>query len=399
MAREARLASFGRRSSVSAFAPALGVAAAAPTPVIAAVPAKRTTFPYLSLGIFALLAAVFAAEQIYAPSQDMTPNLAALKAFGAIDAALVIGEHQWWRIFTAPLLHGNLAHILGNGVALLLAGWMLERIIGRAWFAAIYWLGGIGGAFGSMVLSGPDVLSVGASGAIMALVTASFVASFHDAAGGRGRWMRGWSLFLLIPALAPLASDGSHIDVGAHFGGALAGLAFGIVLPIFWPEDAELPQFRRAAAGVSLGAASLSLASFAFAMLTFHIAPESFDLMPQSAMPATVEDGVARSNEFITRYPRDPRAHLFHAMRFLGQNDFPDAEQQLRIAIAETARQGETLPAGFAKELNLTLALTLIPQGRSQEARLLAAPDCQFAADTPEFGELHDTLKAHGVCP
>jgi rhomboid protease GluP len=390
------MASFGKRG---ALAPPPAFAVAAPSAAVVAAPAKRTTFPYLSIGIFALLAVVFTVEQLCAPSDNLTPSLPALRALGGIDGALVFGDHQWWRIFTAPLLHGNLAHIIGNGVALLAAGWMLERIVGRAWFAAIYWLGGVGGSLGSLALNAPDMLSVGASGAIMALLTASFVASFHDAAGARGAWMRGWSLFLLLPALAPLASDGPHIDVGAHFGGALVGLALGFVLPIVWPEEAELPQFRRAAAGVSLGAAAVSLASFAFAMLTFHVAAESLDLMPQSAMPQTVNDGVARSNELVTRYPRDPRAHLFHAIRFLNRNDFPDAEQQLRTAIAEAAQQRDTLPAGFLKELNLTLALTLIPQGRAQEARVLAAPDCQFAADTPEFGALHDTLRDHGVCP
>jgi len=71
----------------------------------------------------------------------------------------------------------------------------------------------------------------------------------------------------------------------------------------------------------------------------------------------------------------------------------------LAVALIFTPAVIALLAPGFAKELNLTLALTLIPQGRSQEARVLAAPDCPFAADTPEFGALHDTLKAHGVCP
>ena len=49
----------------------------------------------------------------------------------------------------------------------------------------------------------PDIVTVGASGAIMALLSATFVCSFHDEAGGVARRMRYLSLRLIIPSLLP----------------------------------------------------------------------------------------------------------------------------------------------------------------------------------------------------
>ena len=85
---------------------------------------------------------------------------------------------EWWRLFTATMLHGSAEHLTGNLVTFLLVGFLLEPMIGIGWFAAIYFTGGFAGAVLSTLLNGPDMLSVGASGAIMATLGALCYAQF-----------------------------------------------------------------------------------------------------------------------------------------------------------------------------------------------------------------------------
>ena len=109
----------------------------------------------MTFGLIVVLGLIYWAELIFAvqPDGSFAPGLRSLAAFGGLNGSLVFQSGEWWRIFTAPLLHGNLSHILGNALALLFAGWILERVIGHAWFAALFVLGALGGASGSLVMN------------------------------------------------------------------------------------------------------------------------------------------------------------------------------------------------------------------------------------------------------
>ena len=124
-------------------------------------------------------------------------------ALGGVSNRLVFQQGQIWRLFTAPWLHGNLAHLIGNSVVLVIVGMRLERLVRAPWFLAIYLASGVGGSLFSAVLNPGGPVSVGASGAIMGLLGASLVLSFHAAAKGRRARLRWVSLRLLIPALLP----------------------------------------------------------------------------------------------------------------------------------------------------------------------------------------------------
>src|SRR5258707_15720912 len=218
--------------------------------------AARRPAPFVTFGLIVALGLIFWAELIFAaqPDGDFAPGMRSLSAFGALDGALVFGAGEWWRVFTAPLLHGNLSHILGNSLALLFAGWILERGIGHAWFAALFVLGALGGAAGSLAANSPNVLSVGASGAIMALLAAALVCSFiFESAQLRPRSQK-VSLRFLIPSLAPALLPlgvGTGTDYGAHVGGALAGAAIGFVLSEIWPAEAPPLKGQRMPAAVA----------------------------------------------------------------------------------------------------------------------------------------------------
>ena len=266
---------FGKRSTARAApvprpAPAIPQTRAAENLPAATANSWRERLPFVTFGLIVVLGLIYWAELIFAVQRNGTfaPGLRSLVALGGLNGSLVFRSGEWWRIFTAPLLHGNLSHILGNAVALLFAGWILERVIGHAWFAALFVVGALGGAAGSLVMNSPNILSVGASGAIMALLAAALVCSFIFESVQLRRRMQKVSLRFLIPSLAPALlplGAGTGTDYGAHIGGALVGAAMGFVLGEIWPETSVKPMSERLAAAI--GVAGL-LAAVSAGLLT-----------------------------------------------------------------------------------------------------------------------------------
>ena len=209
--------------------------------------------PWLTLFILAVLIVIFLLENAFSP-RDLTPSIATLVAFGASSHKLVFSDGQWFRLFTAPLLHANFPHILGNGLALVLGGWILERLVGRLWFFAFFTVGALGGSLVSVTVNPVNQVSVGASGALMGMFAALFVSAFRFPFGSASRKALVLnSLRVLVPSLLPFFPSAAvgHIDYGAHVGGMLSGGILALLLLMCWPEGARIPQLRPVAAIVS----------------------------------------------------------------------------------------------------------------------------------------------------
>ena len=165
--------------------------------------------------------------------------------------------------------------------------------MGASWFALLYFVGGLGGALGSILLNRGDVLSVGASGAIMGVLTSALVLSFHIACYDRRKRIRWVSLRILVPALLPVtAAAGGGIDYSGHLGGVIAGLLMGYLLLIFWAEQEPSPPRRPLMAGFAAGIGGFSLLIFVLAAVLPTSAPAEaatpglipIDDLPQSAL-------------------------------------------------------------------------------------------------------------------
>ena len=136
--------------------------------------------PVLTHGLLGVIAAIFACELLFPvePAAGfLDPGVHTLAALGALDRNSVFEQGEWWRLFSAPFLHGGFLHVLFNGFALFLAGMILERVIGHAWFAAIFAVSAVCGSLISLSINPANVVSVGASGAIMGLFAATLVAA------------------------------------------------------------------------------------------------------------------------------------------------------------------------------------------------------------------------------
>jgi rhomboid protease GluP len=393
---------FGRRGAeVARPAPVVRPAAVEPAEAAPASLAVTRTWPVFTFGLAGLLAAIYWLELHF--SVDPMPNLAMSVrdsvAFGGVGPHFVVDEREWWRVFTAPFLHGSLSHLIGNTVALIFAGTTLERMLGRGWLAALFIVGALGGSLGSLAYT-PSVVSVGASGALMCLVTVLFALSHHVAAGDKAMKLRRRALFVVVSALMPsAASGGAQIDYGAHFGGFAVGIVAGFLLLILWPEDRPQPPLRGVATGVAVGGFILVLLSAVEVYAHFPIyAAKSAELIP-SALEAHDPVAVAKdAANMVERYPHDPLAHLLRGTDLFDARDYSGAAEQARAGLAEKEAL-DTEYAPMARErLDMLLAAALWGEGRRDEAKDEVAHICASHSTDEYLTNGRELFEKAGAC-
>jgi rhomboid protease GluP len=178
---------------------------------------RMRRFPPLTVTILAVLLLIL----IFEIRVGALESREAIVAMGAL-ARERVAAGDYWRLLTAPWLHGSVDHLLGNGIALYILGMVCESAFGRAQLLVLYVLSGLAGSLLSVVMSpGP---SVGASGAIFGLQGAAIVLfrMHRDRLLVRDRRV---GLVLIIWALYTIVGGFMEplIDNGAHIGGALGG--------------------------------------------------------------------------------------------------------------------------------------------------------------------------------
>ncbi|PRI12346.1 rhomboid family intramembrane serine protease [Leucobacter massiliensis] len=211
----------------------------------------------VTYGIMLLCVLVFVAQLLtrYFGADEVTRALwyAPLYSLPPMDATAGVGFEPW-RMLTAMFTHstGFLLHILFNMYALWLFGRNLEQMIGRAAFLTLYLFSGLGGSLFVMfwVYAEPATLlvpTVGASGAIFGLLTATLVAY-------RAAKVSIASLAVLIAINFGIGLlPGANISWQAHLGGAILGAAvMGVLLATRGPRRRALRVLALTGMGVVL---------------------------------------------------------------------------------------------------------------------------------------------------
>jgi rhomboid protease GluP len=150
-----------------------------------------------------------------------------LKTIGCMDSrAVAAGE--WWRLFTAIYLHGDIGHIAANAaIGVVLLGVVMGRFGTGAGLLAAYLAGAGGNVLDYCVYR--NVTSLGASGMVMGCVGLLAVQSVSWARNPNAR-KYAVSVFLAAGLLFVLLGLSPESDVVAHFGGFVSGILLGVVL-------------------------------------------------------------------------------------------------------------------------------------------------------------------------
>ncbi|MFJ5230228.1 rhomboid family intramembrane serine protease [Kitasatospora sp. NPDC088391] len=134
---------------------------------------------------------------------------------------LAAGPDEWYRLVSAMFMHAGLLHLVMNMFSLWVLGPQLERVLGRLRYLGLYLVSGVAGNALAYLVTGADLQSVGASGAIYGLMGATAVLFKVT------RTPMQPVIALLVVNLVFTFSLSDVIDWRAHVGGLVAGLVTG----------------------------------------------------------------------------------------------------------------------------------------------------------------------------
>ena len=210
---------------------------------------------------------------------------ATLIAWGG-NVATRTAEGEWWRLVSATFVHGGVLHLAATICGLVPLGLVLERVLGRIAFAAIYLAAAILASVVSVWTASPMIVSVGASGAVLGLY-GLLLASLAWAIAGR---LQVPIPLTTVKILAAAAAPFLLYNLVAGYLGtpsALAGLGTGFVggLVVARGLVREKPPAGRAAVVMLATAVIAAGAAFMFERV--------IDFRPEIAGIVAVEERTA----------------------------------------------------------------------------------------------------------
>jgi membrane associated rhomboid family serine protease len=142
---------------------------------------------------------------------------------GTVELVRGVSDGAWWQLVTSMFTHVEVWHIGFNMLALWFLGPMLEVVLGRARFLAVYLASGLLGSAAVMLFSASHGQTLGASGAIFGIMGAVAVLALK--VGGQAQSVLGWIGINLV-----LTFTLSGISWQGHLGGLLGGLLLGAAM-------------------------------------------------------------------------------------------------------------------------------------------------------------------------
>lgn len=212
-------------------------------------------------GVLALVSLVFL-TQIHA-DRSILGFRESIEDAGLVKPAYFAGEY--WRILTAPMLHGGLIHFVMNALALIYLGKRLEVFARWPHVPAVFAFSAL--MAGEATARFTEATSVGASGGLMGwlgfLLVFETLHSRLVPRSSRRRLIGG----VIMTGLIGLVGY-RFIDNAAHFGGLVAGM---IYAGIVFPKSGSVLRPKMNLTDRIIGFASLGLIAFSAALTVFRI--------------------------------------------------------------------------------------------------------------------------------
>jgi membrane associated rhomboid family serine protease len=199
---------------------------------------------------------------------------------GALVGAAIDINGDWYRLVSAMFLHAGVIHIAFNMLALYWLGTVVEQALGTWRFLLVYFVSGLAGSAGALLLTGPFAVTVGASGAIFGIMGSLLVLEYVATGTFAGQAMALIVLNLALTFTIP------NISVGGHLGGLVGGVLATFALVHF--RHAR-PAWIGPALVVVVGVASVLVAAMRVANYDYGAAaqpPTATAVTPLSASDA-----------------------------------------------------------------------------------------------------------------
>jgi rhomboid protease GluP len=186
----------------------------------------------VTIGLLGLIALTYVLEASYGGFNFANiangASIDALVKYGGNAHDLVVTQSEYWRLITATLLHGSLAHIIMNSFSLWSLAGSLEKYFGCETLLNVFVITGIAASLSFTFFGSRDTISIGASGAICGML------GFLISHGARNleeltkQIQRNWINFAMLLVIGFAIPN---VDNWAHGGGVVAGILLGLIYP------------------------------------------------------------------------------------------------------------------------------------------------------------------------
>ena len=177
----------------------------------------------ITIVLIALNAAMYVYTSIVG-GDFLNTNFDMITKYGQVNAFILYGgTAYYYQLFTSLFVHVNIIHLAGNMLFLLIFGLRGEEMFSLPEFLAVYFLAGLAGNVLSLFVMDPWIPSAGASGAIFGMFGACAIYARRSIGQSIvGALIFGFFLIMM--------STGESVNIFAHIGGLLAGLAVGYAI-------------------------------------------------------------------------------------------------------------------------------------------------------------------------
>ena len=182
--------------------------------------------PYVTAGALAISGLLFLLSAFVWRGGPANPETPAW--FVGLYHSADVWRGEWWRHISTIFLHGDVMHILFNGVSIWSIGRLVEVVWGPVVALIVLLLTGVAGSAAGFATNAPAG-AVGLSGALFGMCGFMWALRKHHPIAGAvmSQRMRNWILMLLVVGVVLTQTGAMPISNAGHVGGLLAGFALG----------------------------------------------------------------------------------------------------------------------------------------------------------------------------